>query len=480
MIKQKITLVEMPAVIAGGQQDKYDLYSKFRLPPRALGLLHAILLQAGHKDVVSIAPHLNNSSSQPAKANIKRIKQTDYLLLSAITRTIIQTQQLALQYKKWNSQGKVIVGGPHATFLPDECLEWADVVVRGEGDKTLPELINILEYNEFPRGIKGVSYKKGKQIIHESSRPFLTEEELSGLPIPFYDLQMRQYVGVHTLVTSRGCPYDCSFCSVTSFYGRGYRRRSNETILKELLSYNNQPKKHIFIADDNFGVKLKETKELLRQMISLGLQTRNYSAQLRVEAALDDEFLMLLKQAGVNIVYVGIESINNQTLKQYNKRVDADQNKKAVKKFREAGIWVHGMLIVGGDGDTPETLRETLQWTKSNLDSVQFFTHMLLPGTEFARQMENEGRVLIRDFRYYDGHHVLIKPKNFTALDLQWTILDMYKQFYSVWDIGHILRSPIKKIDLGLRLYGHFSLGLNNMDKDPNMVAYMKELQKFS
>lgn len=470
----------MPAITEEGQLDRYDLYSKFRLPPRAIGLLHTILLKEGYKNVTSIVPHLNNPQNKLTKTDLKRIKQSDYLLLSAITRTIVQTEQLARQYKKWNPKGKVILGGPHATFLSEQCLKWADVVVRGEGDKTLPELLEKLEDLEFPQGVEGASYKRKGKIIHEPPRPFLTEEELSQLPIPYYESHAQQNIGTHTLITSRGCPFDCSFCSVTAFYGRQYRRRSNETILKELLSYNNQPKKHIFIADDNFGVKLGATKVLLRQMISLGLQTRNYSAQLRVEAAFDDEFLVLLKQAGVNIVYVGIESINDQTLREYNKRVNSDTNKEAVKRFRRTDIWVHGMMIVGGDGDTPQTLTDTLRWAKAHLDSAQFFTHMLLPGTLFARQMKKERRILMEDWRYFDGHHVLMRPKHFTPYQLQSTILRMYKEFYSIWDISHILRSPIKKIDIALRFYAYFRLGLGGVEKDPRMSAYLDILQGLS
>lgn len=476
----RITLVEMPAITAVGEIDKFDVYSKFRLPPRAISLLHAILLKEGYKDIVSIVPHLNNPPNKLTRDNLKRIRQSDYLLLSAITRTIIQTEKLARQYKKWNPEGKVILGGPHATFLPEKCLGWADIVVRGEGEKTLPELLEKLTDSQLPSGVKGVSYKRNGRIIHELPRPFLTEEELSQLPIPHYDPQIRQNIGIHTLITSRGCPFDCSFCSVSAFYGRRYRRKSNEAILAELLSYNDQPKKHIFIADDNFGVKMKETKDLLRRMINLGLQTRNYSVQLRVDAAFDGEFLKLLRQAGVNRAYIGVESINDQTLRQYNKRVTANRNKEAVKRFRRAGIWLHGMLIIGGDGDTLETLRETLYWAKRNLDSAQFFTHILLPGTVFAKRMKEEGKILIEDWQYYDGKHVLIKPKNFTPHELQRAILDMYKQFYSVWDIGHIFRSPIKKIDVALRLYAYFRLSLNNIEKDPQMTAYLKILQGFN
>ncbi len=445
-MQPSITLVELPPTSFGridGEKVK-DIYAGFKLPSRANPLLHSILLREGYQDVRTIDPNYNSTPGRLSSGNFERIVGSDYLLLSAITRTVPQTRELALLYKKANPAGKVIVGGPHATFLPEESLQWADVVIRNEGDKTLPELIRKLEKDGSPDGVKGVSYKRNGEVVHEDFREPLTEEELSNLPQLFFEESVRNGRDYLTISTSRGCPYHCNFCAVRIIYGSKYRRRSNESILSELERLMGEPQRYVFFTDDNFAGKKKETKDLLWRMIDLGYDHKRYLVQLSIQSAFEPELLSLLKRTGVFAAFVGVESVNEETLKSLNKKTTAERNKEAVRLFREAGIWVHGMMIVGGDGDTKESLEETLAWTRGNLDSVQFFTPIPLPGTAFAREMEQQDRVLTRDYHLYDTQHVIIRPKNLTPYELQETIIAMNRKFYS-------LRNPVKMLRRSVR-----------------------------
>lgn len=450
---KKITLVELPATSFGrlNAHRVKDVYTGFFLPARANPQLHAILLQAGYTDVKSIDPLLNKGHIL-TKEDLERINQSDYLLLSSITRTIFQTRELALLCKKNNPSVTIIVGGPHATFAPKSILEWADVVVRGEGDKTIIELLDKLEKKESLKTVKGISFNSGGNVINNPDREFLTEKELSALPFPEYSLYPAKTVGV--VSTSRGCPYACNFCSVTKLYGYRYRRKSNEHILKEIDS-TLKHFKDIFFTDDNFAAKKSETKELLRTLIDHRTKGTGYSCQLSINSAftsfqnneIDTEFIGLLKTLGVFTVYLGIESVNEETLKSFNKPATVERNKLAVKAFREGGLWVHGMMIIGGDGDTEQSLKETLSWAEQNLDSVQFLVPIPFPGTQFTEEMEKQERVFTKNYFLYDGIHVLIKPKNFSPYQLQLKLMDMHKKFYSFKNNPYIKNSkyPWKK-----------------------------------
>ncbi len=168
--------------------------------------------------------------------------------------------------------------------------------------------------------------------------------------------------------------------------------------------------------------------------------------------------MQTLKKANINALCIGIESINNETLKELGKPYTAEQNKRAIKILKKTGFWIYGMMMLGGEGDTPESLKETLEWANQNLDSVQFFSLIPVPGTPFYNQMEKEDRILTKNWCLYDGQHVVIRPKNFTPYELQKTIFNMYEDFYSIKNsLKRLKHSPSKTISLGFLIYSHFS-----------------------
>lgn len=437
MEQPKITFVELPATSFGKLNAPLvkDVYTIVPIFERAVSSLEAVLLQQGYEDVECINPRLN-WGGKFTRANFRRSGESDYLLLSSITRTIPQTRELAEDCKKANPACNIIAGGVHVTFAPEEALKWADVVVRYEGEKTLVEVLEKLEKKESLENVKGISYKLDNKIIHNESREALTEEELSNLPIPDYSKYSKRAMGVAN--TSRGCPYACNFCCVTQFHGNKYRRKTNERILEE-LSLIKKRSHSIFFSDDNFAAKKSETKELLKEMIKNGDNKTSYHCQLSINSAfsslkrneIDEDFLELLRKAGFFGVYLGVESLNEQTLNLYNKPVTAERNKIAVKAFGDAGLWRHVMMMIGGDGDTPESLDYELEWAKQNTDSVQFSVPVNFPKTDFTEEMEKQGRILIRDYYLYDGIHVIVEPKHFSPYGLQQKSFDMHKEFYA-------------------------------------------------
>jgi len=441
----KITLVELAPTEFGklGTEITRDVYYRLNTPPRALPLLHAILLQNGYKDVDSIyskySPH-----GKLSEKNWQRIKDSDYLLLSSITRTHPQTSELAVRYKQINPQGIVILGGPHATYLDEECLQndSIDIIVRREGDNTLPDLMQRLAKNESIEDVLGISYRRGSNIIRTSDRAALTEDELSGLPIQVYDKQTSKWMSIPVLITSRGCPYDCDFCGVTDYYGKNYRKKSIDSIVNELKFFK---KKYLFIGDDNFAGKPRQTEELLERLIYEKIK-HSYGIQIDVHSSVREGFAEKMGKVGVKYAFVGFEALDSESLDSVNKKNSQKKNEEAAQTLRTAGIWVHGMFIVGLFGHDKNYLDYLTEWAIKYCDSTQFFSIVPIPGTRLTEQMEKNNQIITKEYNLYDGHHVLTLPEKISPLELQLKIFDMHEKFYSNRDFSHSTKPIVKRI----------------------------------
>jgi len=173
----------------------------------------------------------------------------------------------------------------------------------------------------------------------------------------------------------------------------------------------------LFFTDDNLIAIPSKAMVLLHELVKKNLNKKDSGAQTTIRIADNPELMGALKKAGIKALCIGTYT--------------AEQNKRAIKILKKAGFWIHGMMMLGGEGDTHNTLKETIKWVNQNLDSVQFFSPIPVPGTSFYNRMEKEGRILTKKWYLYDGQHVVIRPKNFTPYDLQKTIYKMYKDFYS-------------------------------------------------
>lgn len=489
MSTPKITLVELPPTEHGELDGKLinTLFIKYLSFARGLHLLDAELHQAGFTDTKVISPG-NAHSGELKKRYWDRLVSSDFLALSTITLTAGQTEALARAVRRENPGVKIIAGGPHVTYMIEDTLKWADVVVRREGDATLPELIEKLWNGGTPEGVLGTSYKKDEAVVSEAERPALTLEELSKVPVPRYDADTLDKMEVIPVNTERGCPFPCDFCSVNDYYGKVTRRRSNESTIAELKQVYDLPQKFIFFTDDNFAPDLKtnhaQTKDLLRRMIREGMTTKKISAQMRVEAAFDPELLKLFTEVGGVGVYLGLESMDKQSLKEMKKGSTPEKNMEAVSLYRKAGIWVHGMFIFGLDWDTPESLDVTMDWAKRDVDSMQIFAPIPLPGTTFANRMKSQGRILTEQYNLYDAQHVILNPRNFTPYDLQMRIFDKYEQFYTHrrrWRtlFSEFFRSPKMALFGGLGVYPYALKTLEGVLKSPQTTEHIEYLKDF-
>ena len=478
----KITLIELPPTLFGKLNGdiSYDIYTKFKLPSRALHVLEGVIRHDGFTDVMTMNPLYHGKKNKLTKENFSRIFKSDVLCLSSITRTSAQTIKLADIYKKNNPEGIIIAGGPDPTFRYIEWLEHVDIIVYGEGEKTFSELMEQLTKDpDRLEKIDGLIYKKKGKIVNTKPRRLLSAEELSNLPHPYYDKKIRRKIKTTVIETSRGCPNDCDFCGVSEFYGRRYRIKTIDYVIEE-LKRTKDIGKAIFFTDDNLVVNPTHSIKLFNEIAKEGLNKKFGVCQVTIKIADNPEVLKALKRAGIRTLCIGVESIDAKSLKFLGKPYSSDQNILAIKKLKKEGFWIHGMLIPGGDEDDIKTLENLSRFTQKYLDSVQYFPINPIPGTKLTKKMEAEKRILRKTYSLYDGDHVLVRPKNFEPYELQKIIYKMYEDFYSVKSfLRRLIIFPNKRVTLFLLFYTKFT-GIRKILYDPNSKEHLRFLKNMN
>ncbi|MDW7740268.1 MAG: radical SAM protein [Bacillota bacterium] len=412
---KKIVLIEP-------KSSEDHVYKHVRMPRLGLPILGTQLKDAGYE----VRFFLGTGNSLPWP----EIIEADLVGISTTTATCREAYQVAGLLR--SHRIPVVIGGIHASFMPDEAMQFADYLVRGEAELSFLPLVQSIEAGLPPHNIPGVSYWSNGEMVHNETLE--SKIDIDTLPIPDLTL-LDRYSSMSNIpvMTSRGCPFNCTFCCVTEMFGRRYRHRCTESVLEELTRYQG---KNIFFCDDNFTASPKLTKELLRGIIDRGIKLKRWGAQVRVDAANDDELLDLMYRSGCGIVYIGFESINPATLERYNKQQTVEDIEEAIKRFHHYKIRIHGMFVFGADTDTVDTIRQTADFAlRAKIDSVQFMTLTPFPGTPFYEQMESEKRILTRDWSLYDGHHTVFQPELMSAEELQSETVIALKRFYSLQNI---------------------------------------------
>ncbi|MEK6935531.1 MAG: radical SAM protein [Nanoarchaeota archaeon] len=320
--QSSVTLIELLPTQYGILNGKpsFHEFSKSRMPLRAVHALEGSLRHDGWENVRTISSQYHGKNGKLTSENFKRIFNSDVLLASYLTSTFFQTMSLINLYKQNNPNGIAVAGGFDATFRTEEALKNSDIVVRGEGEKTLIELMNRLITKDYGtlKDIDGLAFKKGKEIIITNSRKLMSSEELSLLPHPYYDEETKREVLGAAIETSRGCPNDCDFCTVTEFYGGRYRTKSIEYVIEELKRTKDLGK-YIFYTDDNLIGSPNKTINLLEKIADEGLNKKLGLAQTTIKLADNPELMKSMKKAGITLLCIGLESINDESLQDLGK-----------------------------------------------------------------------------------------------------------------------------------------------------------------
>ncbi|MBF0318870.1 MAG: radical SAM protein [Nitrospirae bacterium] len=426
-----------------------NIFRRFPIPRVGAVLLSTILRDRAHNVRVYI--------EDIAKPDWKFVEKSDIVCISTITSTVHYAYAMADRLRKLGAI--VVMGGAHTTFMSDEAMGHADFVIRGEGDISLPALVDYIETGTPAiESIGGLTYRNtGGAIVHNPPGEFV--RDLDTLPLPDFGLVHRwKNSNILPVATSRGCAFNCRFCLVSPMFGRKYRFRSVDSVMGELINRVKVSNSPIFFVDDNFAANRKRAKLILKGMNEIGLKPR-WSAMVRPDIAKDGELLKAIADTGKPTVCIGFESINPESLKEYEKKQTLQDNITSIKEIKSHGIKIHGMFVFGGDSDTVETIHRTTDFaTTMGIDSVQYMILTPLPGTKIYDEFKASNRLLHTDWDKYDIHHVVYKPTLITANDLHMETLKAMRDFYS-WD--YILRR-MSRLDLFYGAFGIYSRSMIN------------------
>lgn len=451
----------------------HNVFSYVKMPKLGLPILGSVLKSCGFEVEIFVEKF--------AKINWGKIKKADFVGISAVTQTALESYAVA---DKVSSLGiPVVMGGPHVSFVPDEALQHCDYVVKGEGEETLPELIEVLNQEGDLKQIMGISFKSSDGNIHNPWRKPIHNIAYSPdfTMIHGYKEYRGKYMtkflngGVIPIATSRGCPHTCSFCSVIKMFGRGYRTLTPDQVIAEIKhQIGVTGSRKIFFVDDNFAENKKRAKEILTRIIDEKLDM-DIVAQIRIEAARNEELLELMYKANLRYVFIGFESINPKTLDSFKK----DQNKQdmieVIQKLHKHKISVHGMFIVGTDDDDLDTVRKTVQFSIVNkLDTMQLLSIMPLPGTDLYRDLKNKKKLLTTNYSLYNGHHVVNLPDHIRPSHLQRAIILGHRNFFGWRNILRSLLSGQGHCAIKFKIVGHFL----NVKMNRQQFIHLKELEK--
>lgn len=321
------------------------------------------------------------------------------LAITVETHTARRAYQIARQYRALGA--KVVMGGHHPTFLPDEALLHCDAVVIGDGEGAWEQLIK-----DFRAG----------ELKSRYSQPDIVR--LAGLELDRSIFKGKGYAPASVVQYGRGCKFTCEFCSIRAFYGRGLRQRPVADVVAEIESLDHR---HVFFVDDNIFVDRDKAKELLRALVPLNV---TWSCQVSVDIAQDRELVDLLQKSGCNGALVGFESLNPINLRQMKKGwgIKRQDYETSIRILQDAGVMIYGSFVFGYDADTPDSFEETVEFAIRNKFFLGNFAALMpTPGARLYDRLREENRLLHDkwwldpNFRYGDATFI---PRGMTPEQL--------------------------------------------------------------
>jgi radical SAM superfamily enzyme YgiQ (UPF0313 family) len=346
--------------------------------------------------------------------NLERIDFTvpaDIVALTAMTPQAPRAYEIAENFRRRGVT--VVMGGFHASNLPDEALQHVDAVLVGEGETVWPRLLADFERKELQR------LYRPSGLIDMGAIPIARREIFTG----------KKYLLTNTIQTTRGCPFDCEFCSVTAFYGRKYRERPVEQVLAE-LELIRKTQTFAFFVDDNLVANRRYALSLFSGMKGMGFKWLSHAP---IDFGRDPELLQAAGEAGCVGMFVGFESLNEEALKAMGKVTNTAASYLAdAQAFRDHGIGILGSFVLGLDGDTPAVFEPILRFCEeARLEAAIFPILTPYPGTAVRERLEAQGRITSNDWRDYDMEHVNFIPSGMTAAELKAGHNWLNSSFYS-------------------------------------------------
>ncbi|MDH3490877.1 MAG: B12-binding domain-containing radical SAM protein [Gammaproteobacteria bacterium] len=357
---------------------------------------------------------------------------TDLVALTVETYTARRAYQIADRYRHLGIP--VVMGGYHPTFLPEETLQHADAIVKGDAEGVWAQLLCDAECDSL-------------QAIYESPE----FPELAGHLPDRSIFKGKKYAPLGLVQYGRGCKFNCSFCSIRAFYGNNLRQRPVDEVVEDI---RRSGRHHIFIVDDNLFVNAEKARELFEALIPLNI---TWSCQVSIDIARETDLVSLMARSGCISALIGFESLDPESLKEIKKgwNVKWQSYDDAVDVFRQAGIMLYGTFVFGCDNDTVESFDRSVEFATRNKFMLANFNPLTpMPGAPLFDRMQREGRLLHErwwlddDFSYGDA---TMLPKNMTATQLTEGCFAARRKFnnaksimYRLFDYHSNFRSPYR------------------------------------
>ncbi len=318
---------------------------------------------------------------------LPEVIESDVIALSAETFAARRAYQIAAKYK--TDKNQIVMGGFHASAVPDEVLKYCDTVLIGDAEETWPQYLE-----DYKRGCQKRRY------IGENKAP------LTRLDFNSSAYSGKRYNKIGLVQFSRGCKFNCDFCSVNSFYNCSVRQKSVDTIVREIKSIK---EKVLFFIDDNIFLNEQSALELFSAIKPL---KKKWACQISMDIAFNDRLLTAMKESGCILVIIGFESLNPENLKKMNKiaNLKVKRYEDAIKNIYKHRLMIYGTFVLGYDYDTPEDIEATLKFATDNNFAVANFNPLIpMPGTALYKRLEQSGKLIYdkwwlnADFKYGDS-----------------------------------------------------------------------------
>jgi len=396
------------------RRDKYNYTGKMKayIPPLTLPILAGLTPKGIDVELCDESVDTVNFDTD-----------ADLIGITGITSQINRGYEIADAFRKIGK--KVVMGGIHVSAMPDEAKDHADSILIGEAEDLWEVIIEDFRNNRLKKEYTADAYTDFKKLV-----------------IPRYDLlkldRYRSSTGKNIprlpIQASRGCPFNCKFCSVTKFWGPKIRTKPLENIEKELLQIKSLGTNRIFFTDDNFIADISYTKNLIDL-----LKKHDFSwiCQVSTNIYRHENLIVEMSKAGCSAVYMGIETFSKENLedinKNFNKMADYDS---LFALFNKSNIRITASMIVGLDGDTRETLEYMVrQLIHLKVSYALFYILMPLPGTQLREQFLMENRIIDYNWDHQNGTRVTFQPRSFQVEELQDYYWELNKNFYSYQSI---------------------------------------------
>jgi len=431
--KTKVALVTTPLLQKRGNHPLF--------PPLGLAYMAAVLEQNGFEVKIFDCP-VCELDHEKLKAELTAYQPT-MVGIGSMTPTIKSALKSARVTKEACPNATVLTGGPHATFSGEEILaseKAVDIIVRGEGEETIVEIAKQLPIGD----VKGIAFRKDNQIIQTANRPYI--QDLDALPLPAYKLlPMEKYNitgrNLLSIISSRGCPYQCPFCVASQMFGAPFRARSPKKVLDEMEWLRDEyGAEGVAFQDDTLTFSKARALEICDGMIERKMKLP-WGCGTRADAVTKD-LVTKMSKAHCDEVMFGVESGCQRMRDLLKKKVTNEQCENAIKWTKEAGIFVTVSVILGYPGETRETLQESLDFVRrAEPDDVWLCHATPFPGTELRELVKSYGWKMSDKWELYNTMNPIFEDPAFPAKDIAEIRKNFYNKFYSP---KYVMRQAVK------------------------------------